>query len=102
LKIKSATGVDEGKIRFQISASFGDRKNCDKTYSTHKSFVSAFSILVVNRQAFIFFHSLQQVADFNIGISIMAVFDFTSLAEEGIGFIKQQDGTFPLLHQKLT
>src|SRR5579875_303371 len=38
-------------------------------------------------------HLLQQIADFQIGIAVMAVTDFASFAEECVGFVKEKHRT---------
>src|SRR5271163_4115674 len=38
-------------------------------------------------------HALEQVADFAVGVAVVAVFDIGALAEERIGFVEEQDGS---------
>ena len=42
--------------------------------------------------ALVFLHFLEQIGDFDIGVAIVRVFDFGTLAEEGIGFIEEKNG----------
>jgi hypothetical protein len=37
-------------------------------------------------------HALQQVADFDVGVAVVAVLDLGALAEQGVGFVEEQDG----------
>src|SRR5262249_56934062 len=37
-------------------------------------------------------HPLQQVADFDIGVAVVAVLDVAALAEQRVGLVEQEDG----------
>ena len=37
------------------------------------------------------FHPLQQVVDLDIGIAVMAVFDFTAFAKQSVGFVEEEN-----------
>ena len=43
------------------------------------------------RQAAEGFHALQEVVDFDVGVTVVAVFDFAAFAEQGVGFVEEQD-----------
>ena len=64
----------------------------NKSQATYESWVyCAFHICSQNSKSAVCFHSLQEVVDFYVCISVVAILYFTSLAKEGIGFIKKQD-----------
>src|ERR1051325_2423401 len=44
-----------------------------------------------NDYAIMIVHLLQQVGDLNVGIAVMRIFHFRSLAKESIGFVKKQN-----------
>ena len=39
------------------------------------------------------FQALQKVRDFDVGVAVVAVLDLGTLAEEGVGFVEEEDGT---------
>jgi hypothetical protein len=50
------------------------------------------NIACQNHDAVKFFHFLQEVVHFNVGIAATGVFDFRALSKQGIGLIKKKDG----------
>ena len=50
-----------------------------------------FHIGCKDRQAAVRLHTLEQITDLNIGVTVVAVFDLATLAEERVGFIEQQN-----------
>src|SRR5712672_3008968 len=71
---------------------FRKRKINHKPYAPKECLIErALAIGGENGQPAIGFHSLQQVADFNVCVTVMTVFDFTALAEQRIGFVEQQN-----------
>ncbi len=68
------------------------RKTHDESQPAQKSRIDR--ALYVGREdceAAIRFHPLQQVADFHIGVAIVAVLDVTALPEERVGLVEEQD-----------
>src|SRR5262249_11975052 len=43
-------------------------------------------------EAAIGLHALEQVVDFDVGVTVVTVFDLAALSEEGIGLIEEEDG----------
>ena len=84
-----------GKTRRQISPALrgiGKRKLHDEAQAAQERRVEgAFHIGREDRQAAVGFHALQQVADFDVGVAVVAVFDFAALAEQRVGFVEEQD-----------
>lgn len=39
------------------------------------------------------FQALQKVWAFDVGVAVVAVLDLGTLAEEGVGFVEEEDGT---------
>src|SRR5439155_20870208 len=42
-------------------------------------------------QTVIDFHPLKQIADLDVGITIVAVLDFTAFSKQSVGFVKKQN-----------
>src|SRR5262245_41552893 len=45
-----------------------------------------------HRYAFILLHLLEEIADFDVGIAIVGIFDLGTLAKQGIRLVKKEDG----------
>src|SRR6476661_3128382 len=70
---------------------FRKREINHEPYATQKGLVqSALAIRGEYGQPAIGLHALQQIADFDIGIAIMTVFDFAAFPKECVGFIEQE------------
>src|SRR5258708_14088534 len=64
-----------------------------KTQAPKESLVQQrFSIRCKYRKTAIVFHALQQIVDLNIGVTVLAVAHFASLAEKRIGLVEKQNG----------
>ena len=51
-----------------------------------------FQISRKNRETAVGLHSLKQVTDFYVGVTVVTVFDFASFSEERIRFVEEQHG----------
>ena len=49
-----------------------------------------------NRHPVVLLHPLQQIADFHIGVAVVGILHFRALAEDGIGFVEEEDGAAAL------
>ena len=45
-----------------------------------------------DRQAPVGLHALEQVADLDVGVAVVAVLDLAALAEQGVGLVEEEDG----------
>ena len=45
-----------------------------------------------DRQTAIGFHPLQQIADLDVGVTVVAVLDLAAFAEQRVGLVEEQDG----------
>ena len=94
--LSPSTGVREGKMRRQISARcarFGKRELDDKAKAAQKCLVErGLAVGGQDGEAAIGLHALQQVADLDVRVAVVAVFDLGALAEERVGFVEEQDG----------
>ena len=90
-----SAGVSAGKMRRQISArcaASGNGKWTTKRRRRRKAWSSA--LLHVgrqDRQAAVRLHALQQVADLDVGVAVVAVLDLAALAEQRVGLVEEQD-----------
>src|SRR5579859_7086496 len=45
-----------------------------------------------NSQTSVRFHALQQIADLDIGVAVVTIFDFAALTKQRVGFVEKEDG----------
>ena len=65
----------------------------DNSYASRERFIHVpMQIGRQNGDTVVLFHLLQQVADLDIGVTVVSIFDFRPLAKERVGLIKKQNG----------
>ena len=71
---------------------FREREFDGHVHSADKGVVNVFAeVRRQNRDAVILLHLLKQVADFDIGVAVVGVFDFGAFAENCVRFIEEED-----------
>src|SRR5579862_8234773 len=71
---------------------FWERKLDDKTQPPSERLIHiGTEICREDRNAFVLFHLLQQVANFDVRIAVVGVVDFGALATKSIGFVEMQN-----------
>ena len=92
---RPSVGVRAGKTRRQISARWAASGNGNWTTNRmRRRNAGSRRALQVGRQdgqAAIGLHPLQQVADLDVGVAVVAVLDLAPLAEEGVGLVEEED-----------
>ena len=102
---RCSVGAAIGKMRLQICVALhraGKRKLSHKADAPQERWVKRLlHIRREDRESAIGLHALQQVADFDVRVAVVAVSDFAALAEERVGLIEKQNRTAtPLPRQR--
>ena len=92
---RSWVGVSAGNARLQIAARWatsGKREMHDETDAPHEGGVERLpEVRGQDRETAIGLHARQQVTDLDVGVTVVAVRHLAAFAEQGVGFVEQQD-----------